>query len=175
MSLIKCTMCNKDISPNAVSCPHCGEPRSVETVNKHDENATYNILKKNVIAKYESDLIKIIMKEKGLDALEGIKVVRNKHTALHTFNSFEDAKAFVSKIEPYGDFEIEKVTGKGIDTQIEIVFKTASKDITCKNCGSTDTTKISGVDKVASGMFFGIFAANKIKNSWECRSCGYRW
>ena len=26
MPLIKCSMCDKDISPNAISCPHCGEP-----------------------------------------------------------------------------------------------------------------------------------------------------
>lgn len=26
MSLIKCPACEKDLSPNAASCPHCGEP-----------------------------------------------------------------------------------------------------------------------------------------------------
>ena len=26
MNLIKCPACQKDISPNAVACPHCGEP-----------------------------------------------------------------------------------------------------------------------------------------------------
>lgn len=30
MALIKCPMCQKDISPNATACPHCGEPMKFE-------------------------------------------------------------------------------------------------------------------------------------------------
>lgn len=26
MILVKCPMCSNDVSPNAISCPHCGEP-----------------------------------------------------------------------------------------------------------------------------------------------------
>jgi hypothetical protein len=35
MPLIKCPMCEKDISPNAVSCPNCGEPMK----NKKNEDS----------------------------------------------------------------------------------------------------------------------------------------
>lgn len=30
MSLIKCPICEKEISPNAPACPHCGEPMNVQ-------------------------------------------------------------------------------------------------------------------------------------------------
>lgn len=35
--LIKCTTCGKEISKNATSCPHCGEPISISTNNKPKE------------------------------------------------------------------------------------------------------------------------------------------
>lgn len=27
MNLVECNACKQEISPNATSCPHCGEPR----------------------------------------------------------------------------------------------------------------------------------------------------
>ena len=31
-TLIKCPACEREISPNATACPHCGEPRRAQHV-----------------------------------------------------------------------------------------------------------------------------------------------
>ena len=50
-----------------------------------------------------------------------------------------------------------------------------TKGIKCPNCGDTNTRRISGANKAVSVATTGVLAANKLKNSWECKKCGYRW
>lgn len=44
----------------------------------------------------------------------------------------------------------------------------------CPTCGSTHVHKISGLDRAASVMLFGIFS-KKINKSFKCDNCGYTW
>lgn len=45
----------------------------------------------------------------------------------------------------------------------------------CPKCGSKNVTSISGLKKGASAMMFGFFAANTIKNDYQCKDCGYKF
>ena len=45
----------------------------------------------------------------------------------------------------------------------------------CPKCGSSDVTTISGASKVASIAMWGIFAANKVKSTYKCCSCGFKF
>ena len=45
----------------------------------------------------------------------------------------------------------------------------------CPKCGSKNIVSISGLRKGASAMMFGIFAANTIKNDYQCKDCGHKF
>jgi hypothetical protein len=45
MALIKCKVCDKEVSGNAVSCPGCGEPIQLKKANKVATNMGYGALK----------------------------------------------------------------------------------------------------------------------------------
>ena len=45
----------------------------------------------------------------------------------------------------------------------------------CPKCGSTNIAPISGLKKGASAYMFGIFAANTIKNDYQCKNCGHKF
>lgn len=45
----------------------------------------------------------------------------------------------------------------------------------CPKCGSTDTKVISGASKVVSVAMWGIFAANKVKSTYQCNKCGQKF
>ena len=45
----------------------------------------------------------------------------------------------------------------------------------CPKCGSTNIAPISGLKKGASAYMFGIFAANTIKNDYQCKACGHKF
>lgn len=47
--------------------------------------------------------------------------------------------------------------------------------IYCPKCGSSDVTTISGAGKVASIALWGVFAANKVKSTYKCCSCGFKF
>ena len=47
--------------------------------------------------------------------------------------------------------------------------------VCCPNCGSSDVQIISGASKAASVLAFGILAANKVKSSYKCKSCGHKF
>lgn len=57
MMLIKCPMCERDISANAVACPHCGEPMKTKEV-VSQPNGYKVILEGNLREKIK--LIKVI-------------------------------------------------------------------------------------------------------------------
>ena len=50
--------------------------------------------------------------------------------------------------------------------------------VRCKNCGSTNVTRISSGDKTKSVMrrLFGAGIADKLLlETWECKNCNHRW
>ena len=61
MPLIKCPMCDKDISPNAVSCPNCGEPMR----NKKKTSDICNIVLVDVLNK-NKNMIRVIKQIKDI-------------------------------------------------------------------------------------------------------------
>lgn len=62
---------------------------------------------------------------------------------------------------------------------VSFVDACKSKEITqgieCPNCKGQHTRRISGTNKAVSKAMVGDLALNKLKNSWECKTCGYRW
>lgn len=54
-------------------------------------------------------------------------------------------------------------------------FKDTQPVIKCPTCQSTNTKKISGASKAGSALVWGVLAVGKISQTFECKSCGYRW
>jgi len=91
MPLIKCPMCERDISPNAINCPHCGEPMKKDsyinntnalrcpefssdmTIGNQIVNWTYDAAIKgtyentgNEVVKIPSGKVHVLLHEKGI-------------------------------------------------------------------------------------------------------------
>ena len=45
----------------------------------------------------------------------------------------------------------------------------------CPNCKSTNIEKISTASKLGSALMWGALAANKLKSSYQCKSCKFKW
>ncbi|MEA4825147.1 MAG: ribosomal protein L7/L12 [Clostridium sp.] len=181
MPLIKCPMCEKMISPNAVSCPNCGEP-----------------IRSNI---HKLGLYTLILEDKGSNAIAVIKKIKAVAGAdLVTKQFMADD---VSSIELLDNLTLERaeVLKKEIEETgaiIRIVHKTkASSDgntelmsqlnnipivengylniISCPNCKSENVHRIDSLSKAGSVALLGVFSIGKIIKTYECDDCGYRW
>ena len=47
--------------------------------------------------------------------------------------------------------------------------------IYCPKCRSNNVSLISGASKVASIAMWGVFAANKVKSTYKCNKCGFKF
>lgn len=47
--------------------------------------------------------------------------------------------------------------------------------IECPECGSTNVEVMSGASNAISVAMFGVFAANKVKSTYHCRTCGQKF
>lgn len=45
----------------------------------------------------------------------------------------------------------------------------------CPKCGSSDVHVISGASKAASIALWGVFAANKVKSTYQCNNCRHKF
>jgi hypothetical protein len=45
----------------------------------------------------------------------------------------------------------------------------------CPVCGSSNVEPISTASKVVNTWAWGIFAANKILNNYQCNACKHKW
>lgn len=45
----------------------------------------------------------------------------------------------------------------------------------CPKCKSVNTETISGASKVASIAAWGVFATNKVKSTYRCKNCGFKF
>lgn len=45
----------------------------------------------------------------------------------------------------------------------------------CPRCGSKSVKTISGASKVASLALWGVFAANKVKSTYMCEECKFKF
>ena len=175
MPLIKCTMCGKDISPNAVSCPNCGEP--MKNNNNSDSNRGFKVILTDNGRADRIQLIKIIRESTGVDLREGKNMVENVPSIIKFCNTYEEADNIKSRLEEKGAY-IDVIEGEEYETKKNIVKQIEDFDnrIKCPNCSdNTLTHKISGMSKATSVGLFGIFALGKVNKTWQCDKCGYRW
>jgi len=175
MPLIKCPMCNKEISPNAVSCPNCGEPMRKEESNNNFIKDSCNV----VLLSVGSNPIKVIYNirkitdcglKEAKDTIDNTPSLIIKSIdyskALEYKTLFEDLGA---KIDIVSADEPNKAFNDYINNQ------NLGYTVKCSNCGSIDTKKISGASKVGSVVLFGIFSMGKLTKTYQCNKCGYRW
>ncbi len=45
----------------------------------------------------------------------------------------------------------------------------------CPKCGSSNVSVISGFSKATSVLMFGVLAANNVKSTYKCNSCGLKF
>lgn len=172
MPLVKCPMCEKMISPNAESCPNCGEPMKKKEIGV-DENKFHLILENT-----GNQSIKIIRRirevtECGLaeakDSIDNTPSIIVKNISYSKAEeikaSFESLGAKVQIISAYNTQMINNITNK-ISTKNKVL---------CPNCKSEKVHKISGLNKAGSAVLFGVFSLGKLNKTYECDDCGYRW
>lgn len=185
MPLIKCPMCERDISPNAVACPHCGEPMKTQEVVSQPSDYKV-ILEGNLREKIK--LIKKIRELTGLGLKEAKDLVDNVPSEVTICTAYSEAQKIVEllhRADGSADIKIVEV-GKNNQNLSTITHRqtntinknkyisNASPIIKCPNCNSTDTHKISMTGRVTSALTFGIFSSS-IGKTWKCSKCGYKW
>lgn len=203
--LVRCPMCDKEISPNAISCPHCGEP-----LKGHDEHQVDHILIAKPLLEVEGEFY---LKE--VNAYKPCTVsIYKEYTAFsdpkskeiyvvlhyHSLKDFDITHPFPKK--PGGFFRdskrnvfINKSTGdempefRVLNRDTEDVFQRKTFElfgdlrlnpakylsIFCPNCKSDNVERISGASKAGSSLLFGLLALSSLKSSYKCKSCGYKW
>lgn len=45
----------------------------------------------------------------------------------------------------------------------------------CPKCGSSNVNTISGASKAVSIALWGVFAANKVKSTYQCMDCNFKF
>lgn len=48
-------------------------------------------------------------------------------------------------------------------------------NVYCPNCHSANVKVISGTSKALSVAMWGVFAANKVKSTYQCKNCGQKF
>ena len=173
MPLIKCSMCERDISSNAISCPHCGEPIKKDNI-QESINDSYNI----ILLDGGNHSIRVIQKIRDF---KNCSVKEAKHI-------FDDVPSIVINNINYSDANNFKKLFENLGAKIDII---KNNDVLyvdncinnqnsifiakCPTCSSSNILKISGISKAGSVVAFGIFSIGKISKTFECKSCGYRW
>lgn len=182
MPLIKCPMCEREISSNAVACPHCGEPsKKEETLNKLVGYSV--VLEGNLTIKIK--LIKEIRMITGLGLKEAKDLVDNVPSQVTVCATYDEAKIIaelLQRVDRGANIKIVEVSKDNQSCYVATSYSIANKKyisnaqpiIKCPYCTSTDTIKISMIGRVASGLTFGIFSSS-IGKTWKCSKCGYKW
>ena len=201
--LIRCPLCNQEISPNAVSCPNCGEPiglhKETKNMGKIDiqpilevngeiyENNTYKnaILSicQNYIVVTDLDRTEVYVML-NYDSIKDMDCIHNKPkktggvfrdlSVMTFFNKRTHDELPEFKIK--NETEVKEFNNKKLRLFMDIRTNPYKYiNIKCPSCGSNNVIKISDFSKASSAVFFGIFALSKINNTFECKNCTYRW
>lgn len=179
MQLIKCPMCDKDISPNAEFCPNCGEPmKKVKGTPSICNVVLVEVLNKNKnmirIIKQIRDITNcaLIDAKHSVEKLPAIIIKNIDYTKAEDYKTlFEDLGAVIELTPLNTDRKFNDFIG--VETKINHIKQDIM--IKCPNCGSLDTKKISGASKVGSVALFGIFSVGKLTKIYQCNQCDYRW
>lgn len=178
MSLIKCPECKKEISDQAITCPHCGFP----ITQKKQSNSNYSVKlvktgRGRVAAKW------VIEDVTGLGSADAGFISRNNmyvmldiplEEAERIKKLLEDASPEVeAEIQPYEEWQrtYRPVKTNGSHSNNSSHLQQISQAPLCPYCSSANTKKISGTSRVGSALMFGIFS-KKIGKQWHCNSCG---
>ncbi|MHC1746943.1 MAG: hypothetical protein AB9856_00965 [Cellulosilyticaceae bacterium] len=184
MPLIKCPMCQKDISPNAISCPHCGEPMKKEEVSEDK----YNVVLLSC-DEYNENSISVLCKTIDLPQYIVNGLINRIPTVIKTYDTYEQAvgikdileregiavRVEVAKNKPKENVSNGKTSQNVSSTIPNNIHNANIIKIRCPNCNSTQTHKISGISKAGSAALFGVFSLGKLNKTYECNSCKYRW
>jgi predicted RNA-binding Zn-ribbon protein involved in translation (DUF1610 family) len=71
-----------------------------------------------------------------------------------------------------------KACGKEISPEADACIhcgQPMSTGMKCPNCKATDVEKISTASKVGSAVPWGVFSLGKLTETYQCKSCGYKW
>ncbi|MBW9145753.1 ribosomal protein L7/L12 [Clostridium sp. CM027] len=180
-NLIKCPMCDKDISPNAVSCPHCGEPMKIQEqkIEAIEQPTSYNLVLESTTSVIKTIKLIRVLTNWGL---KESKDVVDKMPSVFMFDldinkaesiksGFKDVGAVVSLV---GN-TVSNKPNEPIKTQVKSTYVAKDNLIKCPNCKSVKCNKIGSISKAASVGVWGIFSLGKLNKTWECKSCGYKW
>ena len=160
MPSIKCTICGKEISPNAVSCPNCGDAMNKSTV-------VCNL----VLISSGKQNIRVV---KEIRDITGWSIKEAKNAVDYPPSIIVGNVDYLRGLEYKTQFDGLGAVVDLMPTDKEINTPTSALDIKCPNCSSSHTKKISAASKAVSALFR-FFSAGKLKKSYECKKCGYRW
>lgn len=178
--LIECSMCGKMISPNATTCPNCGEPKSTSNLG---EKSNEEIL-------YQVELVesgkKKLMLNMGIQAITGlnykkVKLLIESAPVLIPYNDKYDSNMIQKRFEKMGAVvNLIPLKNNGITN-----YQKDNDKIRCPKCNSSQITNTSsrGFSKgkaVAGGVLLGplgvavgVTGPKKIKV--VCMACGHSW
>lgn len=174
-NLIKCPMCEKDISPNAIACPHCGEPMKIEINTDSMDfcnvvliNSGYNKIK----------VIKCLRDYTGCGLKECKDCIDNTPSIMFNNITYSEAESIKSSFEMVGA-EIElaplnKVFSSFITKKDLIIEKSLKIKIKCPMCNSSNVVKINRGNFILRSIFRISSSSNSIQKN-ECKQCGYKW
>lgn len=201
--LINCPTCNKEISPNAIACPNCGEP-----INSSDKLKDFNKIDIKPIIEVNGEIYLDNQYKVGvLSICQNYIVVTNLDKAeVYTMLNYESlinldcvckkpkggslffrdisVKTFFNNLthDELPEFRINNKTElkefdkKFFDLIIDKKrFPMKYLRIKCPSCDSNNVKKIDDLSKVGSVLLFGIFAMGKIGKTFECQNCQYKW
>ena len=163
MPLIKCPMCEREISSNAVACPHCGEP-----INNIERLKIEYELVLVFLDNHDKYARNALMQLLNIDASDVKQMLNKVPIGIKRYSDYSEAMWVKNKLE-------EKHIVVKIEEVLNGIKSNKSTCIKCPNCNSISTCKISDSSKVGSTLLFGVFALGKLSKTWECKDCGYRW
>ncbi len=144
MALIECPECKREISDKSEACIHCGYPMSKMNVQRESE--TVAIV--NGIAVDLKPIIKLLLNDSKIAAIR--LLVEKSGLGL------ADAKKYVESIN------LSNVKN-------DASFHTASNQVSCPKCGST---QISTINRGYS-LLWGFLGSGSPMN--VCQQCGYKF
>mgnify|MGYP002715360089 CR=1 FL=1 len=173
MALIKCPECENMVSDKSEKCIHCGYPMesSIAEIEysivmdgyMDTDNYAVAMLKQYLGIPYEEGFEIVSRLPYVLDSSSDLLKMKN------LANTLSNEKVVVRLIDN-NNKEYSFSDGLIIDSGTGM-FVNVPK---CPTCQSTKVLKISMSSKVFSGIAIGLFSS-KIRNTFECKNCGYKW
>lgn len=165
-NLIKCPMCEKEISPNAISCPHCGEPMKKD-INLDSMNFCNIVLTNSGTQKIK--VIKHIRILTGCGLKEGKDCVDYTPAIIAKNIERSKAKEIKASFEALG----AKIELASLDKMLNDFINKEGLEITLK-CPICNSINIKKIGKTTFNIFK-IFSLSSSKEVNECTQCGHKW